>query len=1698
MVRANPTGPFASQQPGATIDRPTMPAPARTGAPNGEAKLETEASPTRSSPAAPAPASVDARKTVEAWEKEITATTDPLRLARLHYEIARTAEVQLGDPRKALAHYQEALSRSPEHLPSLRGARRSMIARKNYQMALPLFDAEARITSKPEIKAALLFAKGRLLEDVLGQKGEARREYAIAAELDRSAPLILKALEQCDTDAGAWSELARTYERLANAITADPEHRAALIARRARILEIREKEPDAAAELYETALRLDPNVSGALDALKRLHHTQRRWRDLIGVLEREVAQSDDPGIRTMALYRIARLHAERLGNRDEALTVLERALKETPNDALVLDELLRLYESAELWADLARVLGSRIETMPESERLDRVALLSRLGQIRHERLNDPDGARQAYEAAVAIAPTYVPGLQALGQLYTNAEDWEALVAMHMAEAEHAEEPRRRAAAHARVAELLEVHLGQPETAIEHHSRALSLQPGYTSSFKALTRLFAASGQWRELVELYTRAVQEAPDAERAISYLMKIGAIYEDSLGEHAQAAHAYRQILAYDSRHLGAIHALQRATERAERWNELVEALELEAELAKDIKQVVALVHRAGEVLDEQLHDRDAAVVQFRRVLGIEPAYAPALASLGRIYHRSGRWEDLLELYKKQLDLTPRGPEAVALLTKMGELAEERVGRDEAAITYYRQAIALDPTCQPALRALARRLRERRNWEELAKVFELELSGLRDPATRARVAYRLGEIYEERLSLHDKAIAAYEQARDADARYRPALDALTRMRAEHGAWRKLVDELEREAGATPDPKLGVAALVRAGEIWSEQLNEPRRASAAYDRVLEREPKHLGAMLAIENLYRRLASFEGLARIYALEARSLKDPKARVAALHELARIQENRLSASADELRQTFEAILSLAPDDPIAIAGLERLAIATNSRELLAAVDQRFAASTSDRMLAAAYRTRLAESLEASDGERAQREYRQALEADPESIAAARGLFRLAERRDDPEALAEAARIESRVVQSPEAAARLLVIAGLMSEERLADPEAALGDYERALELWPDHVEAAQRLLELLLAAGQGDRAADRLARAAQSAKSQERSVELWLEVARLQSDLLENIPGAIGSLSRLLRSAPNHLAVLRRLAELYERDQQWSEAAQLLGRVVQLAPNRDALLYAHLHLSALWDEHLREPARAMVSIKAVLSLEPDNRTALLRLAHLHEREREPEKASEVAGRLVEVSHTPSDRAAALVELARIEAARGKPESAHNALVQAVILEGPSGVAAAKMKEQIRDRGGYARYATALRGHIDRWTNARGQRGRPPRQAWLELAGVLGDSLGEHQESVDTLRDAARAMPDDVDLDRMLAARLLRVGQGQLAVSILRRRILEDVTNIDCWRDLKLAWSAAPDLSTLTLAPLSLLGAATADELDALQARRARIDRARPGSFAPEMLHRIYGIDPAAPVRSVLGAIPEALVKLFPPELDSFGLTTRDKITSRSGHPLRTLADRIAAVMGVEQFDLYVHRARARGVAIELSEPPSIILPAHVAELPEPAQAFALARAFANIATRFHVVDKLTPREIEVLVASAVRANAAGFGTGLTSEDILDEQMRRITRALSRTSKKALLEATPRYVQAPPIDFAALAHTAQVGSVRAALLVADDLLAGVEVLRRTERDLIPIEPHQLITHPLIAEAVKWWISEPAETARRQAGIVG
>jgi hypothetical protein len=246
------------------------------------------------------------------------------------------------------------------------------------------------------------------------------------------------------------------------------------------------------------------------------------------------------------------------------------------------------------------------------------------------------------------------------------------------------------------------------------------------------------------------------------------------------------------------------------------------------------------------------------------------------------------------------------------------------------------------------------------------------------------------------------------------------------------------------------------------------------------------------------------------------------------------------------------------------------------------------------------------------------------------------------------------------------------------------------------------------------------------------------------------------------------------------------------------------------------------------------------------------------------------------------------------------------------------------------------------------------------------------------------------------------------------------------------------------------------------------------------------------------MLSALAESLEKIHPPELERYGLTSRDRIGSRSGHPLRTLADRVGQAFNVADFDVYAHRAHRGGLEVEFTDPVAILVPAYVLELPESRQAFLLARILASIARGVHAIDRLAADGIEMLLAAATRTVEPRFGTGLTEEEFLNNLSRRISKAVSRRARRAIEDVAGSYARMPRRNFAEWVARVRLTSARAAVVLSDDLTGSIELLRRLEGDLAGLQGAALaLGMTQIHDLLRFWVSDNAFALRRRLGMI-
>ena len=953
------------------------------------------------------------------------------------------------------------------------------------------------LVAKPERRAGLYLQKAECLAR-LNRDTEIPKTLAAAAELVPTDIGVLSAMVLSERRTGNHASLDRALAQLAEASTVDPKFRAVLLAERARVAEIVRKDTKTAIELYRSALAADVHAVGVIAALERLYYAEGRYNELAEVTSLAAEQATTAQGRALACHRLALVLIERLGRLPEGLAALERAHAELPNDVALLEDLVSAYERSSQPRKLAAAL-ERLHALNADVR-GRMGIAYRIGRIYEEGLHDDVHAAKWLAKELERDPSDSAALDALGTLYVKHNQWKQLVQMRLSEAEACQDGPRRAALLCRVARVVETKLTDAEQATKLYARAVAADASYAPAFSSLDRLLSKAARYSDLIKLYEQAVDASTDPDERSSCLFKIGRLEEDVLHNPRAAYATYERVTTTGHVQVEALHAMQRAAERGQLWNEFVRALEQEAALTKDGQRKLSLLHRAAEVVAEELGEIDGAASRWRKLLELDAKYEPALLGLSSLLYRAGRWEDWLTVQKRHLLALSTGVARAAVHCEMGRVLDERLGHRGEAIAAYREVLTECPHHQLAELALERLLSAEERWSELVEIQEKTATGA-EPPRLARRLTRAAEILEHRLGKPEQAQMLFEKALAALPDYGRAVIGRLRLLSHSRSSKLLADGYAALATAAPETPEGRLAAFREAEVRRDELSQSDKAVVAFESVVTTEPKQLAAWVALEELESALGNWSKVPAVITAQVELLADPVARVAALNRLAFVLR-RLGQTEQELA-VLVRLLETDPNNILALELLEFIALETNNASLVGQVDVRLASLSEDPRVAAAHQTRLAEALENAGDAAALDGFLKAFERDHEDVAAVRGIGRLAIARRDVARIEMAAEGELLTTRELDVAAGLLLYSSQLRGAS-GDVEGATQAAAKALAVHPDNDACLERITELRLKHGQVDTLIAELSQSAGQAKSKERAAVLWIRVAHILADV------------------------------------------------------------------------------------------------------------------------------------------------------------------------------------------------------------------------------------------------------------------------------------------------------------------------------------------------------------------------------------------------------------------------------------------------------------------------------------------------------------------------------------------------------------------------------------------------------------------
>jgi len=1309
-------------------------------------------------------------------------------------ELARLAAEKLSSPAESIALWREALALDRNAPGALDALEKLTEREKDYAGLADVLERRAEEAGDPEARVNVLMKLGAVYGERLSDPAKSIDAWRRVLAAKPGHPKAMRVLRDAYTAAGDWDTLEELYasagdfEGLADVLNASAERadgdaaKVALSFRAARVFEERLAQPARAFRAYERVLAVEPKNLRAAEALVPIYLDEEKWQrlgHLYEVLLDAVPEGDVEG-RLAYLHKLRELASARLGDRPAAFRWALRAYQLRPDDAALERTLEQSAADAGAWRELVDTLDARAAAVGDAAEAAR--LRDKAAEVEADRLNLIDKAIARYQAALAAAPDDAAVVATLDRLLRRAGRWADLRALFDHRVARVSDAVERRSLLVEAARMEESQLGDADAASARFRRILEESPGDPEALEALSRLSEGAGRWEELGKLLAQRRDAASGAERA-ELAFRLGELEAKRLGNTGGAIESFREVLALEAHHPGALGALEgllgddawKVTaarilepeyEATHAHAGLARALRILFDATSDPAERRALGLRLARVHGERLEESREAFTLLQKLLGEQPDSDEVADTLAEFATLGGWNRELAETLAAVVDREGLDPAVrVQLARRAAAVYDDRYGDPASAERFHRIVLDAGGNDAHAFPALKRFYQEKERWSDLRALYATWVERTPDVPARVELLQEEAVMLEEVLDQPAEAAAVYRRVLDLDEGNAEAFRSLDRLYTRLGRWADLAGIFTHGLDRSGDVEL----LFRRAEVRERRLDDLEGALADYEKVVERDPAHAGARAGLERLVasptlrlRAAAVLEplyeadgdksaaDLVRMMLVRLEGTADAAARASLYRRVAELRELVLDDAAGAFDAVREATLA-EPDAESIRAELLRLSAMASRDEAAAEALER--ASNDPR--AAGVRVALLQDLASlyderlSDHERAKTTYRRLLDAagdDTEvTLRAASALERLYTGLGDARGLVDALELRARHESDPDLRRTLYAQAGQIREDDLRDPAGAIADQRARLEIDPTDREALGALARLYQSTEAWPDLVATLRRDAELADTADAQKALQVRAARVLEGRIGDVSAAVDLYTEVLASYGPDREIHASLAKLYEVSDRWADLLGVLEQDLAVATETADRLALIVRIAELRRLRTGELGRAVDGYKDALEIDPAQPQARAALEALLSAG-EAGVALAAARALDPVLQAEQSWEKLVGVLERIAADTDDPEERRRSLARA------ADVCEIGMNDPGRAFG-YA--ARELRESL----------GEPDVARRIEQVEALASQSGRHADLAAALKDAA---PELLDPELQIAA-LMKVAE-------LSRRHLDD----------------------------------------------------------------------------------------------------------------------------------------------------------------------------------------------------------------------------------------------------------------------------------------------------------------------------------
>ncbi len=807
-------------------------------------------------------------------------------------EVALLSEETLDDPSGAIAAWQALASLDPTEIEAHTELARLLEAQEQWDELVRLMERQTLTATDPDTKVELL----RKLV-VIHRDRRADPHAAIAALRN------LREIRPRDEAArDALSELLLATEAVDEALvlleervgTATGDEKKKLLHLIADTYETRRGDDERAFAASAAILDEDAGDLDALDRMERIDTRSGNTERLVETLSYrcEVVAPDE---KAQVFARIGSLCDERLGDLERAAEYYQRALDITPNDADVLNALCGVYDRDGRYKDLVVLLRDRAQA--ESDTHTRAELYRRIARTLAERVRNDDAAAEAWLRVLEAGEDE----EALRALRDHAhvlgdgdalEGWLARLADVTADEEERRDLRLEQADVLTALERLEDAVGVLR------NRVLTQTPDHLGALQRLERLCERLEDHAGLADALERQLCVLEDVGLRQPLAARLADLYEDPLADIEGAIRALETWIACSPSDAEPRRRLVQHLSEAERWGELVEALDGLAAVAGDPSDRFAHLRRAAEVAARRLGDFDGAWSRLAPLVGDDEEAETLLRTLA---DEAKRHDRLAGLFVHLAQEAPDTDTQRRRWTDASRLYEGPLADPSKALEAMLRAYATDLADESMLADVERLSAAADAWARLAQVYERLLKTVASHDAKRKLLMRhaklLDEVANDPSEALDRVLRACALAPGDDA----ALAVAEELAPRAGRADELLLVYDRRRKYVEDDGDRLDTLLRAARLCDGALRDRSRAFQYIAPAVALTAKEPGGLDVVEACVGEMDSarpemgphdaLRQLIGVYEAIAEATEDdPLAGATLLLRAARLEEERL----------------------------------------------------------------------------------------------------------------------------------------------------------------------------------------------------------------------------------------------------------------------------------------------------------------------------------------------------------------------------------------------------------------------------------------------------------------------------------------------------------------------------------------------------------------------------------------------------------------------------------------------------------------------------------------------------------------------------------------------------------------------------------------------------------------------------------------